>query len=363
MSKQRAGNTSVKATGHHRHTASPARGIPFRVLGTTLVLVGGVWALSACGPPPATGPGPSLVADPAPTEDGLPPGAGTGDLDRGVAYVKKQAWTEAIPHLEKAIAAKPDSSEAEYYRALAYDNLKERDKAEKGYARALELDDKLINARLNLAALYLEEPARPKEAIELLKPAVEQEPEAADIRVTLAFAYRLAEDFAKSAEQYGEALKLKDDFKTRYDYADMLFAAGKRPEAAEQMRRLLPQIEKDLEMVAWAAHRFAKCKAYADCVKAFDMAVKLNDKEPGFYLHRGLCKHGLKDEKAARADYAKATKADPKFAPAYYYLGASYLSDNKRQMASKAFQRAAKLGKGTPVGDKAAAKLKKMKGR
>ncbi len=363
MSTHRAVSTSIETTGYHRRSPSPQRPIALGALGSTLLLVGGLSVLSACGPPPGTGPGPSLIADPAPTEDGLAPGAGTGDLDRGVAYVKKQAWSEAIPHLDKALAAKPDSAEAEYYRALAYDNLNERDKAEKGYARAIELDDKLSNARLNLAAIYLEEPVKPKKAIELLGPAVEQEPEAPDIRINLAYAYRLSEDYANAAKQYDKALKLKDDVETRYVYADMLFAAGEKDKAAEQMRQVLPAVKQDLEKVTVLAHRFAKCKAWKDCVSTFDIAVKLDKKQPGFFLHRGLCKHSLKDEKGARADYDKAIKTDDKFAPAYYYLGASYLADKKRQMASKAFQRAAKLGKGTPVGDKAEAKLKKLKGR
>jgi Flp pilus assembly protein TadD len=328
-----------------------------------LIVLGCVAVLAACGPPVAAGPGPSLVADPAPTEDGLTPGAGAGELDRGVAYVKREAWAEAIVHLDKALEAKPDSADAEYYRALAHDNLKHRDEAEKGYARAIELDEQLINARLNLAAIYLEEPVRPEKAVAMLGPAIEQEPKAPDIRVNLAYAYRLTKQYAKAAEQYDESLKLQDDAEIRYVYADMLFAAGKPKESAEQMRLLLPTVNKDLEKVTVLAHRFAKCEAYEDCVSTFDIAVKLNNKEPGFYLHRGLCKHSLKNEKAARVDYEAALKADPKFAPAYYYLGMSYLGNKQRQMAHKAFTKAAQVGKGTRVGEKAAAQLKKLKGR
>ncbi len=362
MSKHRSGHTSCTAIAGALSTMGRPRGAnPCGLSG--LMLLGCLAALGACGPPAGVGPGPALVADPAPTEDGLPPGAGTGELDRGVAYVKKQAWAEAIAHLDKALEAKPDNAEAEYYRALAHDNLKDRDKAEKGYARAIELDEKLINARLNLAAIYLEEPIRAGQAIAMLGPAIDQEPQAPDIRINLAYAYRLTKQYAKAAEQYDEALKLKDDAEIRYVYADMLFAAGKPKESAEQMRLVLPTVNKDLEKVTVLAHRFAKCEAYDDCVSTFDIAVKLNGKEPGFFLHRGLCKHSLKQEKAARADYSAAFKIDPKFAPAYYYLGMSYLGDKKRQMALKAFEKAAKTGKGTRVGDKAKAQIKKMKGR
>ena len=40
------------------------------------------------------------------------------DFDRGVAYIKKGAFEEAIPYLEKALEAKPDHAKAEFYRAV-----------------------------------------------------------------------------------------------------------------------------------------------------------------------------------------------------------------------------------------------------
>src|SRR5690606_5496772 len=92
--------------------------------------------LGGC-PEPATPP-PSLVADPPPTEDGLPPGAGQGDLDRADALLQREAWEEALPYAEKALAAQPSNGAAHFYVALAKYRLGDVEAAEQGFRDALD---------------------------------------------------------------------------------------------------------------------------------------------------------------------------------------------------------------------------------
>jgi len=335
--------------------------------GTAIVLsalLGGVVAGSlACGSGQVEGPGPELIADPAPSDGGAGNGLGTSELDRGVAYVKLGAFDKAIAHFDKALEADPSNAQAAYYRALAYDQTGHRREAEAGYRHAIELDGKLVEARINLGAMYLEEPIQPDKAVAVLEPAVELAPQAGDARENLAYAYRLTKQLDKASEQYRKALEIADSARVQFAFADMLFEAGQREASVEHMRAALPGYRDDLKHLIMLAHRFAKAKAYQDCVAGFDAAIKLKADEPGFFLHRGLCKHSLKDEPGARADFEQALKIDDKFAPAYYYLGMSQLLNKQRAKAAKAFQRAKKLGKGTPVGDKANKQLQKMKGR
>ena len=118
-----------------------------------------------------------------------------------------------------------------------------------------------------------------------------------------------------------------------------------------------------LSWVEIFAHRFAKTKAFADCVSAFTIAIGLNGKEPRFYLHRGLCQHSLKEELEARKDYNRALAIDAKFQPAHYYLGMSYLGDKKNGKAMFHFKKAQKIDAKSKVGKKATAKIKKMRRR
>jgi len=169
-----------------------------------------------------------------------------------------------------------------------------------------------------------------------------------------------AKKYDESAKHYRASLKAKDDPNVRFDFADMLFEADKLDEAVVEMRKVLPAVKDDKQVVAQLAHRFAKAKAYDDCVKAFDQAIALDAKEPGFFLHRGLCKHSLDKEEAARADYDAAIKIDPKFQPAYYYLGMSWLEANKRTRAVDALEKAWKTDKASKVGKAAKEKLDEL---
>lgn len=316
-------------------------------------------ASSGCDPQP-TGPDPVLIADPPPTDDGRAPGAGNSDYDRGLAYIEKEAYAEALPHFERALEAQPDNAEALYYRGLALARTGERARAEQDLARAIELDEKLVLARLHLGALYLEDPPKPDKAVAVLEPAVEQDPKAADIREQLAFAYRLAGNKDKALAQYKQSLALQDNPDVRLGYADLLFEMGKEEEARAQMKRLVASFAQDVEKLAFVAHRLAKTKAYDDCVKAFDAAIALEPKQPGFFLHRGLCKHGLKKEKQARDDYEKALSIDGKFQPAHYYLAQSYLEDKMRGKALEHLRKAVSIDKSSAVGKKAQQELKTL---
>jgi Tfp pilus assembly protein PilF len=304
-----------------------------------------------------------LVADPPPTDDGQMPGAGTSDMDRGVAYVEKEAWKQALPHLDRALEAQPNSAEANYYRALAKFRLGEVGVAEDGFKKAIELDDKLNLARALLGEIYLTtEPLRGKEAIDALEPAAAGMAKDPDVQQLLAFAYRVERQYDKSTKAYEASLAIENSDKVRFDYADMLFEASKMDKAAAQMRTLLPKFAKDVRVVAQLAHRFAKAKAYTDCKKAFTMAISLDKKQPAFYLHRGICRHALKEsEDLVRNDYKSAVKIDPKFQPGHYYLAVSWLHSKKRQKAVNAFEQAIKLNSKSAIGKKARAKLDEIK--
>lgn len=327
--------------------------------------VSGGWLLAvamaaavACGRAGPTGPGPLLVADPPPTEDGRAPGAGTSDFDRGVAYLEKEAWELSLPFFDKALAANPQNAEAHYYRALAQRKTGKLAEAEKSLVRALELNHELNLARAHLGEIYLlEEPLRAAKAIEVLAPAAEAEAKDADIQQLLAYAYRVEKRYDDSARHYQAALKIENNPQFHFDYADMLFEAERWDGAATEMRAAFPAFRDDLAVVAQLAHRFAKAKAYDDCVKSFDRAIELKREEPDFYLHRGLCKHSLDVENEARADYQKALELDAKYQPGWYYLGMSYLASKRITKAVDALEKAIKLDKNSAIGKKARKRL------
>jgi Flp pilus assembly protein TadD len=339
-----------------------AAGRQLRRLLTPLLAVGLGWTLG-CDPAPPRGPDPMLIADPAPTDDGQAPGAGLSDLDKGKAYVEKEAYDKALPHLEKALEVKPDNAEAHYLRALALLKTGKQAEAEKGFVKALELDGDLTHARVHLGAIYLAEPPRPKEAIAVLEPAAAKEPDAVDIRDLLAFAYRLQGANDKAAKQYEKALSIKATPQLHFAYSDLLFEMKKNDAATAHLKSALPGYEKDPQQLAAIADRFGQLQAFDECVSTFDKVLALDARQPSALVKRGLCKHGQKKEKDAQTDYFNALKIDPGFQAAHYYLGMSFLANKMRGKGVTHLEKAVKAKPDSPVGKRAQAKLDELNGK
>ncbi len=305
----------------------------------------------------------SLVADPPPTDDGKVPGVDVTALDRGRAFIEKGAWSEAVPEFGTVLDRDPTNAEAHYYRALALKNLGKTEDARAGFEKALELDSTLIDARAHLGEIFLlAEPPLPEEAIEMLEPAVKAQPEATDTRELLAYAHFLLQHWGQAADHYGELVKKKeDDHKLRYQLADTLFLAGRLDESVVHMRKLMEPFGNELKLVIQFADRFGKAKAFEDCVKGFDRALELAPNKAAFHVRRGVCKHHLEQEKEARLDYLKAIEANDKYQPAYFYLGKSWLHEQRRQRALEAFKKCIQLDPESKIAKRAEVELEAMK--
>ncbi|MBK8253396.1 MAG: tetratricopeptide repeat protein [Polyangiaceae bacterium] len=328
----------------------------------TLIALGIVSLSAACSstPPPED---PVLIADPpAGGATGLSASAANTELQRAIAYIKNEKFDEAKKHLELALSEKSDHAEANYYMGVTNEMLGDKKAAETFYAKAIELDATLIDAATNLAALYLDEPSRPDQAIAVVKKALEKAPDDPGLNQNLGFAYGLKKDYANAAKAYDAAVAKGDSADLRFAYGALLFEANDMAKAAEQLKKALDGAKENVPMVVTIGRMLGKAGAYADCVRAFDIALK-SKTEPEWLVRRGTCKHELSDEPGARQDFEAATKADPKFAAAFYYLGMSYSLDLKKYKlnAVNALEQAAKLGEGTEIGKNAKDKLKEIK--
>lgn len=324
----------------------------------SLALAAALTALAACAPaaPPEA---PQLVADPPDGASSPEEGAAETELQRGIAYIKNEKYDEAKGHLEKSLSAKP-TAEAAYYLALSKEKLGDRAGAEVSYKRALEIDGKFVEAAANLSALYLDEPARPDQAITVLEDTVKKVPDDARLRQNLALAYVMKGNIDAASKQYDAALAKGENAQLRFAYGTMLMDAKQPDKAAKQLAKVIDSARDDAALLVTVGRLLGQAKAYGDCVRAFDAALKLKSTDPEWYVRRGVCRHELADEPGAQADYESAIKVDPKFAPAHYYMGLSFLTQNKRQSALASLEKAMKYGEGTPLGKNAKEKFTEL---
>jgi len=326
-------------------------------------------SLPACGAaePPREAP---LVADPplGAAGNGADEGAVQTELSRGIAYVKNEKFAEAKGHFEKAIAIKPTPA-AWTYLGIADEKTGDRPGAEKAYKTALSLDPGAVEAAQNLAALYLDDSAtaggapvtpRPDEAIAVLRAAIAKAPEAR-LYQNLGYALGLKGDLEGAGKAYEAALAKGEDAQVRFAYGALLLESKQAERAAEQLKRALDGTKDDAPLLVTLGRMLGSAKAYGDCVKALDRAIKIKATDPEWLVRRGTCKHQLEDEAGAQADYAQAIQVDAKFAAAHYYLGLSYLTQKNRLKASIELEKAAKLGEGGPIGKSAHEKIEELK--
>lgn len=115
-----------------------------RIVG--FLIVGMIVGLAAAGPALAAGGGGGgsavKTADP--------------NFTKAQSLVEAESYAEAIPLLEKVVAARPDSADAFNYLGYSHRKLGDVDAALQYYGRALELQPSHLGANEYLGELYLE---------------------------------------------------------------------------------------------------------------------------------------------------------------------------------------------------------------
>src|SRR5262245_8883979 len=124
---------------------------------TTFVAFGVIVALWGCSPAPEAK-DPALTADPpVGGAEGLSTGAANTELNRAIEYIKNSKFDEAKKHLEAALAEKPNDDQANFFMGVTMENLGDKKAAEASYKKALEANPALVDAALNLTAIYLDQ--------------------------------------------------------------------------------------------------------------------------------------------------------------------------------------------------------------
>ena len=211
------------------------------------VMVVGMLALGVAGgcgaaPPPKPA---ELDADPPLGSSSPSSGMVTTEVQRAAAFIKAEKWADAKEHLDRALAQQPNSAEANYYTGIVKEKTGDCDGAIESYKKALAADGALTEAANNLAAMYLDNPPKPDEAIPLLQKALEKTPDDPALRRNLAYAFGLKGDVAAASKEYETVLAKNDDPAIRLDYATLLFDKKDFEHASTELKKALDKTADD----------------------------------------------------------------------------------------------------------------------
>ena len=317
--------------------------------------------LAACGP--AT-PSPQTSGDPEPVPAATAPKSSDDLLVRdaikkGEAAVKAGDFKGAKDIFQGVLDRKAGNPRALYYLAVCHENLGDKVAAEKFYRDALAKAPELADAALNLSAMLIEL-GRVDDAVKALRAGIEKTPSDPMLHATLGHALSKSGDKAGAAAEYRLALKLGEDDATRLALASTLAASGKKDEALAELKKLADSSRKR-DVLATVGDALSRLGAYGDCVAAYDRAIKI-ETAAQLYVQRGICRRELKDDEGSKKDFESATKADPKYAPGWYYLGVYWMGQKNNAEALKALEKAKALAPNSKAADRIA-EIKKGKNK
>jgi Tfp pilus assembly protein PilF len=301
--------------------------------------------VAGCGgaktPEPAAAP-PSAATEPRAESRAAP--SGSAEVDRAVAAIKANDFRSAKAALDKALEKDPKNATATYYLGVVLENTGDKPGAEKKYKDALALSPGLAEAAINLGAIYVEA-GKWDDVVAVTRAALGKRPDEPMLHANMALALQNKGDKLGAIAEYEKgATVVGDNAQLRVAYAQLLIEAGNKAKAAGELRGAMAAAGNDRDLLATIGDGLGRAGAFADCVAALDKAIAAGD-HPQVRVNRGLCRHSLKDEPGAKSDFEAATKLDPKFAPAHYYLGVSLLAAGNNAAAAKEFDAAAASGK------------------
>jgi len=210
---------------------------------------------------------------------------------RGWAYnVKEKCEQEAIAECTKAIAQDVSEKKAYYYRAWAYDDLKEFDISIADSNKVIELDQKYAPAYNNRGNTYFNKGDHDR-AIEDYDKAIELDPRYDAAYNNRGVTYKNKGDYDSAIKDYDKAIELNPK------YAGAYYNRGSA---------------------------YNDKGDYDSAIKDYDKAIELNPKFAIAYNNRGNVYNDKGDYDRAIEDYDKAIELNPKYAVAYNNRGNAY---------------------------------------
>jgi superkiller protein 3 len=265
----------------------------------------------------------------------------------GEYYVKKDDYEQAVGFLEQAVELDANNQDAklalsEVYTMLGDQSLEKADefaelaakavkannqtdiqkyltqekfsrqRAEKNFERAIELDPKNSSAYASLGG-YLDSLGT-KESEEAAKKnyekALELDPALTNVKAPLGIIYYQQGDEEKADKFISEALAAGEDT------AEIQYFTGVIRYKQEDNRNAREALEK---------------------------SIRMDDENAEAHYYLGATLNRLGDENKAITEFIRATELDPKFVNAWFDLGVAYYNQKKYTEAIDAFDKAVKL--------------------
>lgn len=257
-------------------------------------------------------------------------------------FLAKKDFNNALERLDFVLRDQPENSAALYLKGLCLINKGDLELAKGSLLKAVEINPRLVEARLMLASFYIR--SRDKElARKQIDSVLEILPDNIQA-LTLNGNLKMLEGDAKGAEEaYIKVTELNKDDAGTYMRLGVLYNMTKRAEEAKGMLQKALEIDPNrVDALGTLIGIYAKDKKYNEALELCNTySAKAGDKKPVLaiieYLRGNIY---LEQEKTdeARGYFEKAIETDPNLLPPYEILARISLKDKNYMDAIKRYE-------------------------
>ncbi|KAF5437841.1 Tetratricopeptide (TPR) repeat containing protein [Candidatus Methanophagaceae archaeon] len=263
--------------------------------------------------------------------------------NRGIAYNTLKQHEKAIEDFNKALELNLKYAEAYNNRGNAYAKLKQHETAIEDYNKALELNLNDATAYCNRGTTYGELKQHEK-AIEDYSKAIEL-----NLKYTTAYnnrgnAYGKLKLYKSAIEDYSKAIELDPKYAEAYNNRGTAYDELKEHEKAIEDYNKAIELNPKYAMAYYnRGNTYGKLKQHEKAIEDYSKAIELDLKYAEAYNNRGTAYDELQQYEGAIEDYNKAIELNQNDAEAYNNRGASYYKLNKLEGAIVDYNKAIEL--------------------
>lgn len=227
-------------------------------------------------------------------------------------FLAKNKPADALKFVDDQLARSPGNSALYVLQGELLLQLKQSDQAMSSLARALELDNKNLNALVLLAQLQARA-GKQDQAIANYQRALEFAPNDVRLYVLLGTAYESMGNWQQAQSTYQKALTIQPDHPlASNNLAYLLLEHGGSPTVAltlaQVARKGLPNLPNSADTLGWAYYNNA---AYSVATPLFEEAIKKGPDNQTYRYHLAMNYRKLNDLTRARTELGKVISLNP----------------------------------------------------
>ena len=182
-----------------------------------------------------------------------------------------------------------------------------------------------LQASVGLSYLYVMF-GWPQDAVTLLEPVVQANPQNPQVKVALALAYVQQSNYKEVERLLLEARHLAPQEAALWTPLVHLYNLNKRyVEAAAVGRDALALLPENVPLIVETGQSYYHLNAYEDALRMLDRALTLSPDDPGAHYYRGLCYQKQNRPEKAIEDMEAVLRHNPNFEQTRQILGTLYI--------------------------------------